>query len=696
MKPSARIKSEIEADFPRKFKDCYSFGKEQAPQGRNNYSVNFILFDRQEKKYLLKVLLLDKIPSANRGQAQREIDICKNVISHYVVRLVDCSETDKYVFLIFPFIEGKNLEEYAISGGKISESMAREIGIGILRGIADIHRGSNGNIVHQDLKPENIIITSMGEIKLLDFGAARYKQSPYRGSSRHNYAYCSREQIRASRPGTLEELRGVLSDKADVFSTGLILYRLIHGKHPHYGLSGKLPADAILDARPIPPISRSDVSSEMKKIVEKMLEYEQLNRLNAQEAIIALELNELKVPLPEKGKFFYCGTGAMKKFVRFKNDNPQLFDGLVLEASSLPRETKEIAEIHTDIKTLIIDPQTYLFQNISVLGERATKRFIELSYYSGRELLLDTNEMIRKIVARDPKIRSFIKKIFQSQAENGADVLIAPYFYIPEFTDNFWDIDQEITKFAAEVYLELQTAKPLIKGVAISEDILQSDVSRSRIIEYLQSLYDYKGFFVLLDSSHSETIINESWLEGAKDLFAYLLATQKFVIWSRAELFGLALSIYGLNIATGEQQKQKKFNIRQPRQSHGRKAKFFYSTAMFARIKWPVGFLALRSGYEKYNQLVCSLDCCSDIDFDRLSDRQYEELEIHSIISMRNQFDTYSGRNGNKFLFHDIKEAINHYNKIKKHSNIVVSKALREIKPDSGAFLSSWANVLER
>ncbi len=690
MRLSTRAQNEVKSEFGKQFASRYSFDMQQAPQGQNIYSSNFILLDAQNKKHLLKVLLLAKIPQANRSQVQNEIDICKRVSSPYVARLVAHAETKKYVFLVFPFIEGQSLEHYARAQGQIPETKAKEIGIGILRGIADIHRNSNGNIVHQDLKPENIILTPTDDVVLLDFGAARYKQSPFRGNARHNYAYSSREQIRASRPNSLEELRITISDKADVFSAGLILYRLIEGRHPHHGLSGKLPADAILEARNIPPVSRNDISVETKKILARMLEYEPLNRLNAQEAITAFEHGNLQLPPLEKSKFFYCGASAVGRFMRFKSKHHQLFDGLVVESSQMPKEKEQIAEMRTNVKTLIIDPQTYLFQRPSAAG----KKFKKLPYYAEHELVQNPIELITKIKAKDASVKSFVEKVFQFQIENGADVLIAPYFYIPEFNDDYWAADQEITKLAAEIHSELQTNKPLIKGIAISEEILQSDDSRNRILEYLQSLYDYSGFFALLDSSHRETITNESWLKSAKEFFTHLLATQKFVMWSRAELFGLALAISGLNIATGEFQKQKKFNINEPPQRFGRRGKYFYLPAMFARIKYPEGFQAL-SNYEQRDQLFCPHQCCSGTNFAQLARREEEDLTFHLMVALRAQFDAYTGRDGNKKLAHDIKKAKEHYDKIKNHQNILVRRALNnEIKPDSSSFLSGWTNTL--
>ena len=125
MELPTRAQNEIKLAFSEKFGTRYSFPAERAPQGQNNYSSNFILLDAQNRKHLLKVLLLNKIPRANRTQVQNEIDICKGIASPYVARLTDHAATDKYIFLIFPFIDGQNLDQYARSSGQISETKVK-------------------------------------------------------------------------------------------------------------------------------------------------------------------------------------------------------------------------------------------------------------------------------------------------------------------------------------------------------------------------------------------------------------------------------------------------------------------------------------------------------------------------------------------------------------------------------------------
>lgn len=672
----------------------YVFDLQSAPQGQNQYSSNFTIKNKKGERFLLKVILLEKVPSRLRGQTNAEIDIYKNVVSPYVIHIIEYKETSQYIFLIFPYLTGKNLGEYIVEHGRVIEAKAKEIGIGILRGIADIHRSSNGRIVHQDLKPQNVLITQTNEVVLLDFGAARWKQSSFRGAARHNFAYCSREQIRASRPYSAEDLRLTITDKSDVFAAGLILYYLLEGKHPHANLPGQLPADAILDARPIPLLSGGTISNDLKKIISKMLEYEPLNRLNAQEALLALESGSMQIKPLEKSTLFYCATSSVKAFIRFKKKDSKLFDGLVIEATQLPSRRRDAADLHNKIKTVIIDPQTYIFQKPDVIGKTAKQKFLSYPYYREPSFWLNPQQLITKIRAKDSSIINFIKNVFSFQIDNGADVLLAPYFYISEFTDYYWTVDQEITELAVEVYNELEQTKPLIKALAISEEILQSDTARNRITEYLQSLYDYKGFFVLLESSHKETIISEPWLKSASTLFTHLLATQKFVIWSRAELFGLALAASGLNITVGELQKQRKFNIVEEAASFGKKGFFLYIPNMFARAKWPDAIRALNL-YSKKSELFCQASCCVGVHFDQPTSRKRDALALHYITTIRNQFDSYVGRGGIKKLADNINNAIKHFNNIKLSNNKIVSGTLRrDIKPDSSNFLVCWKNTL--
>ncbi|NUQ57690.1 MAG: hypothetical protein HUT38_04385, partial [Candidatus Paceibacter sp.] len=307
----------------------------------------------------------------------------------------------------------------------------------------------------------------------------------------------------------------------------------------------------------------------------------------------------------------------------------------------------------------------------------------------------DITKLLEKIKIKDTTITSFIDDVIEHQFNSGASALIPPFFYVDEINNDIWSIDQEITHLSIEHLEKYKSIKPLVKGVAISQEILTSDNSRSRLLEYLTSLSDkVEGYMILLDSSHSEVIGDEPWLKGAKDLFTKLLSTGKYVIWNRSDFSGLALAPTGVSVAMGEMLKQRRFNIVEDKQAYGRKVPYFYLSSMFARATWPDALRALNK-YDRLDDLLCLENCCSSVNFSSLGAREESDLAKHMMCTVGNQFKRYKGGSGKNTLLKDIKKAKSHYDSLKGHTDLVVRGALtKNIKPSSGSFLDNWLNTL--
>ena len=678
-------KTKLESAIKKHFTG-YDFDN-KAPQGQNSFSCNYLL-KRNDKLFLLKVLVREKIKGqVDKEQALSEASVYKTVKSHYVLPLLEIKEDNDYIFLLFPFLEGKNLGEY-LEGRIFNEDEIVEIGISILRGIADLWRKK---IVHQDLKPENIFIETNGSIKILDFGSARFQISPFRGAARRNFAYSSPEQILASRPSNVERLHITIDDRIDIYVVGLIFYRLIEGKHPFGDFDP--PAEAILDGKTIPPFTRTDISDGLKKVVMRMLDTSQLNRPNIQAAINYLETGNVIATELQNSGFYYCAIHDTNRFLKIKEGLPGLFDGVVVEASQVPTDKIKRIEIRKDIKTVLIDPQFYLFQ----CPKHRSSKFKKLAYFKYEYLFQDIPDLLEKVKNEDAAIVSLIGDIIEYQLDAGATALIPPFLYIDEFNSDIWSIDQEITHLSLENLKRYKSVKPFVKGVAIAQGILTSDRSRSRILEYLTSLSDrVEGYMVLLDSSHSEVVVDEPWLRGAQDLFTKLLSTGRYVIWSRADFSGLVLAPTGVSIAMGEMLKQRRFNIAEERQAYGRRVPYFYIPSLFARATWPDALRAFNA-YEKLDALLCSENCCSSVNFSSPQEREESDLAKHMMCATSKQFKKYRGGNGKRALREDIKKAKQHYESLKSHGNLIIKEGLRKnIKPSSSSFLDNWLDSLDR
>ncbi len=149
-----------------------------------------------------------------------------------VVRVIDDDDDDdlKTVFLVLELLEGHNLaERVAAEGGRLGAKEARDHTAGILDILEAAHVEG---IVHRDVKPENVFLTTRNELKILDFGIARLLDGT--GATRSGQllgtpAFMAPEQA----GGSVREVDA----RSDVWSAGALLFSLLAGRHVHVARS---------------------------------------------------------------------------------------------------------------------------------------------------------------------------------------------------------------------------------------------------------------------------------------------------------------------------------------------------------------------------------------------------------------------------------------------------------------------------
>jgi eukaryotic-like serine/threonine-protein kinase len=194
-----------------------------------------------------------------------------------IVVIYDVGEHNAAPYIVLEFLNGKPLTHFTENGQRLPYTRAVEITCAILRALECAH---GQGIVHRDLKPDNVFVTDAGTIKVLDFGIAkvlRDKDGGRGGRSDQGNRSDSSDPASGGRRmpnpvelttgtddgltkgrtimGTLEYMSpeqwgiGVEIDHlSDIWATGLLLYRMICGRHPLYPLEGnRLVATALLD-----------------------------------------------------------------------------------------------------------------------------------------------------------------------------------------------------------------------------------------------------------------------------------------------------------------------------------------------------------------------------------------------------------------------------------------------------------------
>lgn len=142
-----------------------------------------------------------------------------------IVSVYDVGKEGKIHYIVMEYVEGVTLKQYIEKKGRIPWREAVSITIEICHGLAKAHEK---HIIHRDIKPHNIIVTSTGAIKVTDFGIARATTTSTVSASDDvlgSVHYFSPEQARG----------GYVDEKSDIYSLGVVMYEMLTGKVPFTG-----------------------------------------------------------------------------------------------------------------------------------------------------------------------------------------------------------------------------------------------------------------------------------------------------------------------------------------------------------------------------------------------------------------------------------------------------------------------------
>ncbi len=170
----------------------------------------------------LKLMNLDLSENDEfRKRFQREIQVSRKLSDPAIVRVVDFGDKDGHLYLAMELVEGVPLRDYVRPNFPIGEAL--RYFEQMLRGLAHAHKEG---VVHRDIKPDNIMVTRDGRIKIMDFGLARDQavntQITQSGSVLGTPAYVSPEQITG----------GGMNKSSDQYSLGITFYEILTGRRP--------------------------------------------------------------------------------------------------------------------------------------------------------------------------------------------------------------------------------------------------------------------------------------------------------------------------------------------------------------------------------------------------------------------------------------------------------------------------------
>jgi serine/threonine protein kinase len=199
----------------------------------------------------------------------------------------DVGETDGEVYIVMELVEGKSLRDLSSDAGLPPESVMR-YGAQIASALARAH---DRGIVHRDLKTANIVVTSDGLVKVLDFGLAKQVGAGiFEGPTRSFATIADASSVSGTLPYMAPEiLRGDSADyRSDLWALGVVLYEAASGRLPFQGRTGFEISSAIM--RELPSPLGPPVPPDLWAIIQRCLAKEPMQRYQrASEVQAALE-----------------------------------------------------------------------------------------------------------------------------------------------------------------------------------------------------------------------------------------------------------------------------------------------------------------------------------------------------------------------------------------------------------------------
>ena len=190
-----------------------------------------------------------------------EAQAAAGLLNPNIVNVYDVGEDRGLYYMVMELVEGITLKEYIEKKGKLSHKEVISIAIQMCNGIGAAHAAG---IVHRDIKPQNVMISRDGKVKVTDFGIAKAVTSnTISSNAMGSVHYTSPEQARG----------GYSDAKSDIYSIGITLYEMVTGRVPFDGESTVEVAMKHLQQEITPPSEYApDIPYSLEQIIKKCTE----------------------------------------------------------------------------------------------------------------------------------------------------------------------------------------------------------------------------------------------------------------------------------------------------------------------------------------------------------------------------------------------------------------------------------------
>lgn len=208
---------------------------------------------------------------------KREATAVANLSDSNIVNIFDVGTQDGINYIVMEYVKGKTLKQLITENVRLSYERAIDIAIQITKALDCAHRN---NIIHRDIKPQNILITEEGIVKVTDFGIAK--------ASSNVTITNSNKVIGSAHYFSPEQARGNYVDtRTDIYSLGIVIYEMVTGRLPFDAESPVTIALKHLQDTAIPPIElNSSIPSGLNTLIMRCMEKDPNNRYQSAREVL--------------------------------------------------------------------------------------------------------------------------------------------------------------------------------------------------------------------------------------------------------------------------------------------------------------------------------------------------------------------------------------------------------------------------